>query len=360
MKKRTIKKLLITLLSAMVIGFLPNISGISVIKNNPLIGEVMLFEDDFNDNIKDYDKWTEIMSDGEWYETNQRTEFKVYEKYNTNNEAVLGKDFTAFIDTENKLYVTFKMITYIDHYYGYVGEMSGQVKDKNGNGIATEYRRGSNDFQILDTAGTDMTLFNSFESSVPWDVTFEIYSDRYKIICEDFDSGWIYKSIFSGETTFNFRMLAAATGDYPFMWWKCGFDEVRITGDKGGSGGSGGPDIPNRPSGVTKGLPGEEYTYSTYTTHPNDETVYYKWDWADEYSDWIGPYESGETIYSTHTWANQGIYRIRVKAKDVNNNESEWSDPLVVTMPRNHEIFHSIFEQIIQHFLLLRTIIGLY
>ena len=39
----------------------------------------ILFSDDFNDNLIDNTKWTEIFDDGDWNETNQRTEFLVYE-----------------------------------------------------------------------------------------------------------------------------------------------------------------------------------------------------------------------------------------------------------------------------------------
>jgi hypothetical protein len=235
MKKYIFRKWLIIILAVSIIGILPSLSGISVKKNmnNPINADILFF-DTFNDNTKDLDKWTEVMSDGEWFEINERTEFKVHEYYDTSNQAILSEDITAIINTADKLTVSFQMITHIESNGGYVGEMSGQVKDKDGNGIAAEYRRGSNDFQILDSAGTDMTLFNADESSVPWDVTFEIYSDKYKVVCQGFDSGWIEKSIFSGTETFNFRFLAAATGDYPSLFWRCGFDEVNIMGKKAG------------------------------------------------------------------------------------------------------------------------------
>jgi hypothetical protein len=38
-----------------------------------------------------------------------------------------------------------------------------------------------------------------------------------------------------------------------------------------------------------------------------------------------------------HNWTERGEYEIRVKAKDTWGNESEWSDPLVVTMPKINE-----------------------
>ncbi len=45
--------------------------------------------------------------------------------------------------------------------------------------------------------------------------------------------------------------------------------------------------------------------------------------------------ESGEIYEVNHTWDEKGEYEIRVKAKDEHGAESEWSDPLPVSMPRN-------------------------
>ena len=95
------------------------------------------------------------------------------------------------------------------------------------------------------------------------------------------------------------------------------------------------PNKPNKPSGQTNGKAGTEYTYFTNTTDPDGDQVYYKWDWGDgSYSDWLGSYASGEEASASHTWS-QGSYNIKVKAKDIRGYESEWSDPLEVSMPKN-------------------------
>ena len=58
-------------------------------------------------------------------------------------------------------------------------------------------------------------------------------------------------------------------------------------------------------------------------------------DWGDNTtSQWIGPFKSGETINASHTWKEEGTYRIRVKAKDTSGLESPWSDYMVVSMPK--------------------------
>ncbi|MFE3845400.1 C25 family cysteine peptidase [Thermoplasmatota archaeon] len=102
------------------------------------------------------------------------------------------------------------------------------------------------------------------------------------------------------------------------------------------------PDKPNTPIGNIEGKLDEEYAYQTSTSDPDGDQVYYKWDWGDDtYSDWFGPFNSGEICEISHIWDDEGDYEIRVKAKDVNGEESEWSDPLTVTMPRN-KIYNQI------------------
>ena len=97
------------------------------------------------------------------------------------------------------------------------------------------------------------------------------------------------------------------------------------------------PNKPARPSGKSSGIiPFVKYTYSTSTTDPDGDQVYYLWDWDDgTCSDWFGPYDSGETAEASHRWTKYGSYEIRVKAKDRYGAESEWSDPLAITMPVN-------------------------
>jgi len=100
------------------------------------------------------------------------------------------------------------------------------------------------------------------------------------------------------------------------------------------------PNIPDRPTGPASGKPGYNYQYTTVTTDPDDDDVYYGWNWTGEIpgeeltvDEWIGPYSSGYTgWYITHSWDEEGTYEIRVKAKDVYENESDWSDPLTVIM----------------------------
>jgi hypothetical protein len=127
------------------------------------------------------------------------------------------------------------------------------------------------------------------------------------------------------------------------------------------------PNKPNKPSGPPSGKPNTVYTYSTSTTDPNGDQVYYQWDWGDgTQSNWLGPYNSGATVSTTHTWG-KGSYSIKVKAKDSNGAESNWSDPLTITMPKNSalipyfaliQMLKQFFERFPHVFPILRHLLG--
>jgi PKD repeat protein len=93
------------------------------------------------------------------------------------------------------------------------------------------------------------------------------------------------------------------------------------------------PNDPSAPSGPTSGDHNTQYTYTTSTTDPEGDQIYYWFDWDDgTNSGWVGPYASGATASASHTWSAPGNYDTRVKAKDVTDAESGWSNPTTVTM----------------------------
>ena len=103
------------------------------------------------------------------------------------------------------------------------------------------------------------------------------------------------------------------------------------------------PNTPSKPSGPTTGKSGYTYPYFTSASHPDfcsgDAYIQYGWDWGDgseiEWTDWWYPTEEPVTI--NHFWSEKGTYQIRVKARD-RFAESEWSDPLSVSMPKNKQL----------------------
>jgi len=115
---------------------------------------------------------------------------------------------------------------------------------------------------------------------------------------------------------------------------------------------SGSPNKPLILSGISRGKPGEEYKYSTNTTDPENDNIFYLFDWGDgAISDWLGPYNSGEICEISHIWNKEGSFSIRVKAKDSNGVESGWSDPLTINMPKNINSFRNIFINLIESYI---------
>jgi len=124
------------------------------------------------------------------------------------------------------------------------------------------------------------------------------------------------------------------------------------------------PDKPDTPSGRSIGRPGKEYTYTSSTMDSDGDQVYYLWDWGDgNFSEWLGPYNSDDTCEASYTWDEKGDYEVMVMAKDVNGGESDWSDPISVSMPRNKafnfnfNLLSWLFERFPNMFPILRYLI---
>lgn len=119
------------------------------------------------------------------------------------------------------------------------------------------------------------------------------------------------------------------------------------------------PKKPHKPNGPTNGNIHMEYTYTTNTSDSQNNLIYYWFDWGDATnSGWVGPYSSGTTANASHTWTKKGIYTIKVKAKDIHGSESDWSDPLPITMPKSKLVIHQqilhLLEVILDRFPILK------
>jgi PKD repeat protein len=117
------------------------------------------------------------------------------------------------------------------------------------------------------------------------------------------------------------------------------------------------PNKPAKPSGKINGKTDTPYTYTTSTTDPDEDQISYLFDWGDGTdSGWVGPYDSGATGSATHTWTSKGSYEIKVKAKDTNGAESDWSDPLAVSMPKIRGVNFLLFNFLENHPLLYQLL----
>lgn len=87
------------------------------------------------------------------------------------------------------------------------------------------------------------------------------------------------------------------------------------------------PEKPGTINGPDDGEINVRYTYTTSTTDPDGDQIYYLFDWDDgSNSGWVGPYYSDEIAHASHTWTEEGDYKIRVKAKDEHGIQSGWGE----------------------------------
>ena len=104
------------------------------------------------------------------------------------------------------------------------------------------------------------------------------------------------------------------------------------------------PEKPSIPSGPSNGKTGITYSYSSTTSDSDGDNIYYWSDWGDgTNTGWVGPYISETSATEAHAWSSQGTYPVKVKAKDVNGDESIWSDSLSVTIPKQ-KIFSLLYQ----------------
>ena len=90
--------------------------------------------------------------------------------------------------------------------------------------------------------------------------------------------------------------------------------------------------------GSEEGEIGEELSFSTSTIDPYNKKLKYLWDWDDgTQSEWLGPFDSGLTVSESHSWSEEGIYQVIVKAKNLDELESDWSQPIIVGIPKKND-----------------------
>jgi len=125
-------------------------------------------------------------------------------------------------------------------------------------------------------------------------------------------------AIGSGETNYPNYMINADIDMFDAIGW----DYPLFPNDP--------PYTPSTPTGSTPVPSSYAHEYSTSTTDPDGNQVYYMWNWGGEISDWIGPYDSGIPVTESHTWNHYGVYEVKVRAKDTYNDVSDWSNSLSV------------------------------
>ena len=96
------------------------------------------------------------------------------------------------------------------------------------------------------------------------------------------------------------------------------------------------PSTPDAPDGPDEWIQDVECTFTAVSYDPEGEGISYLFDWGNgNYSDWLGPYPSGETIDTTNIWPDLGEYNVRVRARDIWGVVSDWSEPHAISIVEN-------------------------
>jgi len=98
---------------------------------------------------------------------------------------------------------------------------------------------------------------------------------------------------------------------------------------------------PNTPTitGPSQGKVETFYDYTISTMDPDGDNVLYLVEWGDgTNSGWVGPYQSGEVIMLSYYWGETEDYLIKVIAKDIYGEESDFSTPIWMNVTAGPEL----------------------
>jgi outer membrane protein assembly factor BamB len=111
-------------------------------------------------------------------------------------------------------------------------------------------------------------------------------------------------------------------------------------------------------SGETNGKVGEKYWYSIGAVDPDNNPISLYIEWGDgTTTGWTWEQASGEIWYYDHIWSEKGSYIIRAKAKDVFNEESNWTEfEIKISNPRNRVSYYYYLLNFLERFPLLQKL----
>jgi hypothetical protein len=96
------------------------------------------------------------------------------------------------------------------------------------------------------------------------------------------------------------------------------------------------PPVPEQPTGPEQAEIGELVFISVDPVLMVGHNVFYNFNWSDGYTTgWLGPYppDWNDEIEAQHAWDVEGIYQVRVQAKNETSGEiSDWSQPHDITI----------------------------
>ncbi len=189
--------------------------------------------------------------------------------------------------------------------FAFIGSCEGLRKIDPGT-LSYEFRKG-------EMIGTVNVGYIGMSSCPGWNVALPWQNYMFM----QMDSGLTIKEAFD-----------LASAEYPTIA-SC----VRFVGDENLVVGNNPPCIPKKPTGSSVNPPNEIAYFNSSTFDPEGDPLFYLFDWSDGMnSGWLGPYNYGDYVVASHIWSNNGVYDVKVKAKDEKDVESEYSDSFEVSI----------------------------
>jgi hypothetical protein len=145
-------------------------------------------------------------------------------------------------------------------------------------------------------------------------------------------SSWGTKNFIT--ITIDTRSLNIGTYEYNIMiYTNAGMGEVKVIVNIIESR-SNNPPIKPAINGPYQGELDVENSYQFVSSDIDGDYIFYYIDWGDHTEKIrLGPFPPGKEQSLSHSWSEDGTYKIRVKAQDIHGAESDWST-LPVSMPK--------------------------
>jgi len=310
----------------------------------------ILFSDDFNDNSKDYNKWTEIYSNGIWEETNGRAEFQLIESGGTgaHSEGIQSKAIQAMVGGdepwENRVKVSWKMYPKIDATAS-EGKVAMKITEGR-NYIVVEYDRTGGVARCYDNLGNNEVCIGGDE---PWDNKLEIIGNKY-FITMNMQSFTVDSPIFSsGQVTLRIELFVELAGSTRTKYLRSGFDDIIISqlGDN---------QPPDKPTCTYNKIRDKLVVTAT---DPDEDQVSYgvSWNNTGNVDEWTALFNSGSTI-SIDCNGRKGT--VGVIAEDVYGAQSSWVSIKSKEKSIEHLMFYLFFGKIFQRFPFFEKILKQY
>jgi len=151
-----------------------------------------------------------------------------------------------------------------------------------------------------------------------------------KLYCFDAFTGeklWIYNDADDSRLLKDYSIVVADVNGYGRIF--CNFENgLHCLGSVS-------PETPVIYSSPDQGQVGVEYEFGAITTDPEGLDIAYCFDWGDgSESSWTNYTPSGEPVEVTHIWETSGDFTVKVKAKNSDDMETEWSEAVVIHINR--------------------------